>query len=48
MDENFNKNYIAPTDPNFQYDKRVDFEAMNEEFADEPDSWDGEGGSELI
>lgn len=43
MDEIFNKHRISPGDPEFIYDKRVDFEKITKKTKSE---WDSDGGSD--
>jgi len=42
MDVNFNKSKVRPGDPNFEYDKRVDF------IPDKPSEWDINDSEECI
>lgn len=44
MDKHYEKNFIKPTDKNFEYDKRVDFSKVQR--VDE--SWDVDGDEDDI
>ena len=40
MDKKYNENFVSKDNPDFQYDKRVDFSTQNNAQANDEDSWD--------